>query len=151
MLNCTRRGAVMIPMMIMMNLSVGGCSTQLPVAPSGNLSVEREFAVAPREMVNVVKRVVPVESESKGSLVTGWQEFPGEWHVARRWQERTRYYVTIIPDWDEPGAKCRASITTETQTRATGGQTWEPVGDVDRRARAEDLLKRIGQAVGAAS
>jgi hypothetical protein len=124
-------------------LSAGGCSTQRPAAPSGKLSVEREFAVAPREMVNVIKRAVPVESESKGNIVTGWQDFPGEWHVARRWRERTRFYVTVIPDWDEPAAKSRVSVTTETQTRATSGQEWEPAGELDRRARAEDLLRRI--------
>ena len=61
----------------------GGCSTQLPQPPSGKPSVEAEFNIPPRQMVERVKQVLAapptslaVESESNGVLTTGWQHFP---------------------------------------------------------------------------
>ncbi len=48
-----------------------------------------------------------VTEEKDGSILTGYQEFPGDWHVMRRWQERTRYRITVAPDWNEPTAAGR--------------------------------------------
>ena len=56
--------------------------------------------------------------------------------------------MTIIPDFNEPTAKCRVSIAAETEQRATDGQTWDPAPELDRRARAQALLSRIREAVG---
>ena len=138
-----------------LTLIAGGCSTQLPRPAAGKPGTEAAFNVAPKQMADFVKRVLAtppalaVESEDKGVLTTGWQRFPGEWHVARRWKERTRYFITIIPDWDEPNAKCRLLVNADTQQRAADGQDWEPASELNRTDRADALLKRLRDAASA--
>lgn len=131
-----------------------GCATTFSKPPSPLNPVMAEFSVAPKAMVDTVRQVVsaapisiPVESVDKGVLITGYQRFPGEWHILRRWQEQTRYRIAIIPDWDEPTSKCKLQVTEETQTRATDGQTWDNAPELDRQDRSRELLKQIQQRV----
>ena len=87
-----------------------------------------------------------IESEKDGVITTSWQRFPGVWRIARRWQEQTRFFITVIPDWSEPTKRCRILINQETQQRATEGQEWQPFTEADRKDRAQALLDRIQQA-----
>jgi hypothetical protein len=101
-------------------------------------------------LIETVKQVVtspplslPIEQEHKGTIITGYQEFPGDWHIARRWQERTRYRISVIPDFDEPTRHSRLEVTEESQVRATEGQEWHDDPDVQRPDRAASLLQQI--------
>jgi hypothetical protein len=109
-----------------------------------------DVSAPPKQLVQDVKRVLTsppvslgVESEDRGTLVTGWKRFQGDWHIARHWQERTRYVVEVSPDWEEPTARARLRVTAETEQRAAEGQRWDREVRVPRPQRAQDLLKRI--------
>ena len=133
-------------------LSTVGCASKFPEAHSAMDVSSAELALAPKDALAAVKRVVSepplslgVQSEDKGTLVTGYQSFPGAWHIGRRWQERTRYRITIAPDWDEPTAKCRLTVLAETDQRAATGQRWDPAPHLNRTDRAKKLLDHITQ------
>ena len=139
-----------IALLSLLALTSTGCQTEIPDPTPRVAVIEREVNVPPRQMLDIARRAVTggarnlgVESEAKGSIVTGWEPHPGEIHIARRWQERTRYRVTIIPDWDQPDAKSRVQVVQETQTRAANGQTWKPASHLVRSGRAQKLLDEI--------
>lgn len=130
-----------------------GCPKSFPPAPKGKPGVQADFNVPPPQMVEVINRVLQssepplsVESEKDGVITTSWQRFLGVWRIARRWQEQTRFFITVIPDWTEPTRRCRVLVNQETQQRATEGQEWSPFPEVDRTERAQALLDRIQQA-----
>jgi hypothetical protein len=106
--------------------------------------------VPPKQVVEQVKQALsqpplnmPAESEKEGTLVTGWERHRGDFHVARYWQERTRYTIQVVPDWNEPTTRSRLQISQETQQRATDGQEWQPAPELDRAGRAQDLVEKI--------
>ena len=110
------------------------------------------LAAPPKKLVGDVRRVLTspplslgVEAEDRGTLVTGWKRFRGDWHIGRHWQERTRYRVEVIPDWDEPTARARLRVTAETEQRAAGGQRWDREPRVPRPQRARDMLRELLQ------
>jgi hypothetical protein len=114
-----------------------------------------DLAMAPKDALAAVKRVVGepplslgVQSENKGAILTGYQSFPGEWHIGRRWQERTQYRVTIIPDFDAPTAKSRIEVSEQTETRASDKHEWKTAFDVQRPERAKDMLAKILASIG---
>ncbi len=136
-------------------LMAGGCAAHWPEQDRDLKGPQAEFHVAPKAMVAKVKEVVSqpplslgVQEEAKGSILTGYQSFPGAWHVARRWQERTQYRIQIIPDFDEPTAKCTVQVRERTETRAADGMKWTDTGDLYHPERAEEILKAIQQKAG---
>jgi hypothetical protein len=117
---------------------------------------EREFAVAPKALLQSSKDAVAapplslgVEREDKGAFITGYQRFPGEWHIGRRWQERTKYRVMVIPDFDEPTSRARLQVTEQTEQRAADVQDWKPAHELSRPERAKALLDAIAKHVDA--
>jgi hypothetical protein len=100
-----------------------------------------------RQILGAPPLSLSVEDQGRGVLLTSYQSFPGEWHILRRWQEQTRYKLSIFPDWDEPTQRCLVQVIDETQTRATNGQSWDPAPEIDRRDRARQILQRINEAV----
>ena len=68
------------------------------------------YAILAPQLAKEVKQIVsappislPVEDQGDGSLLTGWQEpFRGDFHVIRYWHERTRYHISIVPDFADP-------------------------------------------------
>ena len=134
-------------------LSLGGCGN----TPAAEAAATRkstlaaaDVAVPPKELVEAVKQAVAqpplelsVEQHDRGTLVTGWKRYRGEWHIARYWQERTRYRIDVSPDFDEPLARSRLSVVAETEQRAAEGQRWDREARVPRPARAESTLKSI--------
>ena len=119
--------------------------------PVSNFDVPRsEHNVAPKQLYEAAKRAasslnLPIEQEKSGTFTTGYKEYPGEWHIARRWQERTRFRVSVIPDFDNPTGKSRLEVAEETQTREADGMTWKNMSEVARPERAAELLKQIEQ------
>ena len=109
-----------------------------------------EVAVPPKQLVQDLRRVLSadpinlgVESEEGGTLVTSWKRYRGDLHIASYWQERTRYRLEVIPDWDEPTQRSRLRVTAETEQRAAEGQRWDREPRVSRPARARALLDQI--------
>jgi hypothetical protein len=137
-----------------------GChnsSENVQQAPGGQQLGTQE-SIAPKELVRRVKAIVsappislPIEQEHDGRLVTGYQRFQGEWHIARHWQEQTRYVINITPDWNEPMTRSRMEITPQTQQRAAGNQEFEDAPGLVRSDRAAALLKQIEDQLNATS
>jgi len=132
----------------------GGCSSEFPAPANPLAPAEAHFDVPPKQMVETIRQTVsspplslPVEVQDNGVLFTGYQQFPGEWHILRRWQEQTRYKISVFPDWNDAANKCRVQVMDETQTRATAPQPWDPAPELDRRDRSRQLLERIQEAV----
>src|SRR4051812_47181475 len=130
--------------------AVAGCSSEPKPLPRASQPAAAEYDVPPKQLLETVKQVIaapplslPIEQEHKGAIITGYQEFPGDWHIARRWQERTRYRVSVIPDFDEPTRHSRLEVAEESQVRATEGQGWHDDPDVQRPDRAAALLQQI--------
>jgi hypothetical protein len=135
-----------------------GCLSE-PLQPSlapppAQASVNR----APRDVLAEIKRVVSapplnlgVSEELDGVIVTGWQRHPGNIHIARRWQERTRYRIAVIPDWNEPTQRARIEIAPQTEERAAEGQTWTAAPQIHRPERAQAVLDQLTGALNAPS
>jgi hypothetical protein len=144
--------ALMLPALILL----AGCATE-PAAetatPAPPAAAElTEFAVEPEQLLEAARQAIAspplslaIEEEHKGVLVTGWQEFPGDWHIARHWLERTRYRITIIPDFDDRTGHSRLQIVAETQERAPTVKTWHWNAELQRPERSAEVLRQIQQ------
>ena len=80
-------------------LVISGCASTFPaaVSPLETAKSSKTYDVPPKQMVERVKEIVTapplnvgVAETKDGTILTDYVTFPGEWHVARRWQERTR-------------------------------------------------------------
>ena len=116
-----------VPVLALITLAIG-CASTYPTADKRMEGAEANFDLPPKELLARVKQAlseppinVTVAEENKGSILTGYRAFPGEFRVARRWQERTRYRIRIIPDFDEPTKRSQIVITENTEQRAGEG------------------------------
>lgn len=135
-------------------LQSGGCAAQHG-APSTVQS--SDYLIPPQQLAQDVKRIVsspplalPAQDEGNGVLLTGWQgPFRGDWHIVRYWHERTRYRISILPDFADPAHRARIQITDETQQRPdesgpnVEARTWHPAPDIHRPERSQAVLRRI--------
>ena len=131
-----------------------GCASHWPEVNAKLEAPQQVYHVPPKQLLQIVKDVVSsaplsigVTEEKDGSILTGYQSFPGDWHVARRWQERTRYRVTISPDWNEPTAAGRIEVREMTEQRAADGMEWHPAPELVRPERAQQLLKTLDEQI----
>lgn len=131
-------------------ISSVGCASNYPAADTRMEGAQAEFDLPPRELLSRVKQAlnepptdIGVAEENKGSILTGYQQFPGQFRVARRWQERTRYRIRVIPDFDEPTRRSQLVITESTEQRAGEGMKWESVEVLPRPQRAAELLRQL--------
>jgi hypothetical protein len=143
----------LLPLLVTAALACAGCmpgpgtqTNATRIAPEASAPV----AAAPRQLVEDVKRVVtspPLSFElaeaRDGVVATGWKRYRGDWHIGRYWQERTRYRVEVIPDWNEPTSATRLRVTAETEQRAAAGQRWDREPRVPRPQRAQEVLGQI--------
>src|SRR3989442_937263 len=86
-----------------------------------------DIAMPAKDLLIVAKKVIAsppysltIEEENKGRLVTGYQNFHGDWHIVRYWPQRTRYIVTAAPDFDHPTDHSRLDVAAETQEQVAG-------------------------------
>ena len=129
---------------------LAGCSNSYPKTDATMEGASAEFDLPPKDLVARIKQAlnepplnIGVSEENKGSILTGYQQFPGQFRVARRWQERTRYRIRVIPDFDQPTQRAQVVITENTEQRAAEGMKWESVDNLPRPQRAKDLLRQI--------
>ena len=132
-----------------------GCSSQRPSSQS--VVQSPVYAVPAQQLVQEVRQIVssppvslPVEDRGNGSLLTGWQEpFQGDFHIVRYWHERTRYQISVVPDFADPAHRSRLQITDESEQRPdesgpnADAKAWHPAPNAHRPERAEALLKQI--------
>ena len=78
-----------------------------------------------------------------GTIYTTWKEYEGVIHIARRWQERTRFKIIVLPDFNEPLAVSRVSVFDETEEKPSDPQPWYPNPDLRRPERSARVLKVI--------
>jgi hypothetical protein len=146
--------ALLLILSLFVVVAACGCAQHYaPTDPKLNAPTAT-FDVPPKQMVQKIKQVVTapplslgVEQEDKGTILTTPQRFPGEFHVARRWQEQTRYRITVSPDFDEPTKRCTVQVREFTEQRAAEGMKWESSESLPRPQRAADLLEQIRKAV----
>lgn len=108
----------------------------------------------PKDVLEQVKRIVSgeplnlgVTEELDGVILTGWQRHRGNFHIGRHWQERTRYRIAVIPDWNEPTGRARIEVAAQTEERAAEGQTWTPAPQIHRPERARAVLDQMMSAL----
>lgn len=82
-----------------------------------------------------------VASADKGVVITDWKDFPGEMHLIRRWDERSRFRIAVIPDISDPANACRIEVSTETERRSNSQAHWEFAGA--RPDRTVEITKQI--------
>ena len=150
----TRFAPLLSSVFTMMSILTAGCMTE-PLNPTlapppAQATVNRP----PKDVLAEIKRLLGapplnlgVGEELDGVIVTDWQRHLGNVHVARRWQERTRYRVAVIPDWNEPTQRARVEVAAQTEERAAEGQTWTPAPQVHRPERAKAVLDQITSAL----
>jgi hypothetical protein len=92
---------------------------------------------------------LPAQDEQDGTIVTGWQPFEGELHIVRHWYERTRFHITVVPDFNEPSRRSRIQVIDETQQRPDESgpnekvKQWSSAPDLHRPDRAATILQQI--------
>src|SRR5688572_8834305 len=140
--------------LIVLLISISGCAREFPQVNRELDAPSASYRVPPKELVERIKKIVSsppmslgVESEKDGSIVTGYQQFPGDWHIGRRWQERTKYRITVIPDWNEPTAAARIDVRELTEQRAAEGMKWAPAYDLQRPERAREMLTKLDEQI----
>jgi hypothetical protein len=131
-----------------------GCAAHWPELNQNFHAPTASYQIPPKQIVTMVREIVSsppltigVQEEKDGSIVTGFQRFPGEWHIGRRWQERTKYRVTVIPDWNEPTQLGRITVQEYTETRPADGMKWKPDAEVQRPDRSRKMLQTLDEAI----
>ena len=131
-----------------------GCTSSHQTA---SLVQSTVYAIPAQQLVVEVLKIVSsppislsVEDKGNGTLLTGWQEpFRGDFHIARYWHERTRYHITVVPDFGDPAHRSRLQISDESEERSDEGginveaKKWHPAPNNHRPERSEALLKQI--------
>jgi hypothetical protein len=136
-------------------LTTTGCLSE-PLEPRAAPAPARATVNRPpRELLEQVKRIVNSEplnlgvtEELDGVILTGWQRHRGNFHIGRHWQERTRYRIAVVPDWNEPTQRARVEVAAQTEERAAEGQSWTPAPQVHRPERAQAVLDQLVSALG---
>ena len=127
--------------------ATGGEKLTSPAATSGATAGDTQiFPIAASEMVKQLqaaleKQGLSITSAQNGVIQTDWKAYDGEMHIARRWQERSRFRVSVIPDVNNPTGASRFEITEQTQRRSNEKANWEE--GARRTQRAQELARQI--------
>jgi len=144
--------ATLVAVFLACALSTGCANSPVAEAKASQAGSEAtaEVAAAPKQLLADVRRVVEspplslgVESVDRGTLVTGWKRFQGDWHIARHWQDRTRYRIEVIPDWEDPTG--RASLSYDQLLERTGQIA---LRQVDKPEDSHRLAGGVHEAIG---
>lgn len=132
---------------------VCGCGWQQPKAARQVMSDPSQSATiqkAPKELVKLIQQnlaapplSLAVDSVQDGTIFTVWKEYEGAIHIARRWQERTRFKIMVLPDFNEPLTVSHVSVFDETEEKPSDPQPWYPNPDLRRPERSAEVLKMI--------
>jgi hypothetical protein len=142
-----------VALILLLGSAIGCVSHDRPTA---SVQQSPAYDLPPKQMFEAVQKIVSappislaVSDDQPGTLLTGWQPFRGEFHIARFWYERTRYHISVVPDFNDPARRSHIQINDETQQRPeeTGlnpkAQEWSPAPDLHRPDRSAALLQQI--------
>jgi hypothetical protein len=106
-------------------------------APAGDIVAALPTALAAEPMK------LAVADSRNGTLQTSWKEgYRGEFHIARYWQERSRFLVSVSPEWQNPQGVSRIDVREETQERSNSRANWS-TAQHGRPERAAALLAHL--------
>ena len=138
-------------------LGLVGCRTEPTITGNTTFPTRHTYNVPAKQLLERVKPAVglPIESESDGRMVTGWESNTGAKFGAvglgRVWQERTRYTITVAPAWDDANNKSSIEVTEETQQRPHDKYEWGSQEPVKRPERAALMAQKIDSALSSAA
>src|SRR5437773_5134616 len=121
-------GAVLVSLLLL-SASTGCASKRsgihAPAPPSALVDIPpKDVPTRTKKIVAAPPLSLPIESESDGLLVTGYEAVhQGDWHILRHWQERSRYMIRLSPDWDQPTQRTHIEVSVQTQQRAASNQS----------------------------
>lgn len=104
------------------------------------------YSVSPSQLVSQLEQALKdsgftITNSEAGQIQTDWREYEGEFHIARRWGERSRFRISVIPDVNNPTGASRFEIAEETQRRSNEKANWEPASA--RPQRVQELTKQL--------
>jgi hypothetical protein len=126
-----------------------------PASPSGSSAVTSAFPasttkvyrIAPAKMAQMTQQAITaaplnlkIISADGGVIQTDWKAYEGELHVFRRWQDRTRYRITVVPDVNDPLNASRFDVAEETQRRSNDLANWQTA---DRHPERIEALVQV--------
>jgi hypothetical protein len=140
-------GILLIPALL------GGCQWEKPAPvqqekfdPSRSATIH----IAPKDLVQRIQNDLPsgplairIDNVQDGVILTGWKEYEGAVHIARRWRERTRFKINVAPDFNDPLGTSHVDVFDETEERPSDPQPWYPNPDLRRQERSDEVLKVI--------
>ena len=119
--------------------NTGGTAGEVQVFPIPASELVKQIETA------LVRQGLIVASSQNGVIQTDWKTYEGEMHIARRWQERSRFRVSVIPDVSSPTGASRFELTEQTQRRSNEKANWE--AGSPRPERAKELAGQIASAM----
>ena len=147
-------GIVRIALILLEGLFVSGCASQS--RPAASLVQSPAYDLPPTQMAEAVEKIVAappislsIQAEQPGAFLTGWQPFRGEFHIARYWHERTRYHISVVPDFSDPAHRSHIQVVDETEQRPDesgpneSAKRWTPAPELHRPERSAALLQQI--------
>lgn len=109
--------------------------------PASNIKVYRIAPAKLSEMIQQIITAAPLDlkvvSAGSGVIQTDWKAYEGEFHIARRWQDQTRFRISVIPDVNDPANASRFEVAEETQRRSNERAAWQMA---DRHPERVDAL-----------
>ena len=140
-------------MLFLLAVLAGGCQWKQPkplLQQRFDASGSAIIHMPPREIVKLIQQNLPapplsisVESAEGGIVFTGWKEYEGAVHIVRRWRERTRFKINVLPDFSDPLNTSHVEVFDETEEKPSDAQPWYPNPDLRRTERSEELLRMI--------
>ena len=134
---------------------VGGCAWQEPkqgAMPWHSSEAQAVVDMPAAKVVETVEKAVTapplslqVETTRDGTVITGWKEYPGDIHIVRRWHERTKFRISVMPDFSNPSGRSKLMVEDQTQERAIDTQPWYNAPNTSRPDRAKSVLSQIEQ------
>lgn len=100
------------------------------VAPTPTANTVRVYQIAPVDLFQKIQQALKADGysiamASNGVIETDWKSFEGEFHVARRWQEQTKFRIIVYPDITNPTGASRFDVTEQTQRRSNERASWQ--------------------------
>lgn len=134
---------------------VGGCAWQQPkqgAMPWHSSEAQAVVDMPAAKVVEAVEKAVTapplslqVETTHDGTVITGWKEYPGDIRIVRRWHERTKFRISVTPDFSNPSGRSKLMVEDQTQERAIDTQPWYNAPNTSRPDRAKSVLSQIEQ------
>lgn len=130
-----------------------GCQWQQPrPVPIDQTEVSQSVIIhaPPKELIARLVRqlpqpplALPVENVQDGNIYTGFREYEGAVHIIRRWRERTRFKIVVLPDFNDPLGTSHVEVLDQTEEKPSDEQPWYANPHLRRPERAAEVMRVI--------